>query len=112
MLSKRVNGTQLCRDLIALSSRVVCAPNDFPRLQGESTAAEQKRYIFAALSSSLITIGLVRFAYTPLLPILIRDRWFAAPDVVFLSVASLLGYLVGALIGRPLASRFTNVHTL
>jgi predicted MFS family arabinose efflux permease len=81
-------------------------------LQGESTAAEQKRYIFAALSSSLITIGLVRFAYTPLLPILIRDRWFAAPDVIFLSVASLLGYLVGALIGRPLAGRFTNVHTL
>jgi hypothetical protein len=33
------------------------------------------RHIFAALSASLISVGIARFAYTPLLPVLIEARW-------------------------------------
>lgn len=68
--------------------------------------------MFAALVTSLVMIGLVRFAYTPLLPALIREKWFPATDLVYLSAASLLGYLVGALCGRPLAARFSNIFML
>jgi predicted MFS family arabinose efflux permease len=68
--------------------------------------------IFAGFCASLIGIGLARFAYTPLLPVLIQAHWFAASDVVYLGAANLVGYLVGAVLGRPLASRIGNVTAL
>ena len=69
-------------------------------------------YIFAGFCASLIGIGLARFAYTPLLPVLIQAHWFSASDVVYLGAANLVGYLVGALLGRPLAARIGNVTAL
>lgn len=68
--------------------------------------------IFAGLCASLVSIGLARFAYTPLIPSLIQAHWFSASDVVYLGAANLVGYLVGALIGRPLAQRTSNKSTL
>jgi predicted MFS family arabinose efflux permease len=68
--------------------------------------------IFAGLCASLVGIGLARFAYTPLIPPLIQAHWFSAPDVVYLGAANLAGYLVGALLGRPVAGRLGNVNTL
>jgi predicted MFS family arabinose efflux permease len=64
--------------------------------------------IFAGLCASLVSIGLARFAYTPLIPSLIQAHWFSATDVVFLGAANLVGYLIGALIGHPLARRTSN----
>lgn len=69
-------------------------------------------FIFSGLCASLIGIGLARFAYTPLLPVLIQAHWFSAPDVVYLGAANLVGYLVGALFARPLAARIGNVTAL
>jgi predicted MFS family arabinose efflux permease len=69
-------------------------------------------YVFAGLSASLVGIGLARFAYTPLIPALIRAHWFAAADVVYLSAANLAGYLIGAVAGRPLAGRASNAWVL
>ncbi|MGX1175802.1 YbfB/YjiJ family MFS transporter [Pseudomonas sp. R151218B TE3479] len=68
--------------------------------------------IFAGLCASLVSIGLARFAYTPLLPALIEARWFSANDVVYLGAANLVGYLIGALLGRPMAHRLTNRNAL
>jgi len=70
------------------------------------------RYIFAGLCASLSSIGLARFAYTPLLPSLIQAHWFATSDAVYLGAANLMGYLIGAIVGRPLARRLSNSHTL
>ena len=68
--------------------------------------------IFAGLCASLVSIGLARFAYTPLIPSLIGAHWFSASDVVYLGAANLVGYLIGALIGRPLAHRTSNESAL
>ena len=68
--------------------------------------------IFAGLSASLVSIGLARFAYTPLIPSLIQAHWFSASDVVYLGAANLVGYLIGALIGHPLARRTSNQTAL
>lgn len=68
--------------------------------------------IFAGLCASLVSIGLARFAYTPLIPSLIQAHWFSASDVVYLGAANLVGYLIGALIGRPMASRTSNKTAL
>ncbi|POF38837.1 hypothetical protein B0D71_29290 [Pseudomonas laurylsulfativorans] len=64
--------------------------------------------IFAGLCASLVSIGLARFAYTPLIPSLIQAHWFSASDVVYLGAANLVGYLIGALIGHPLARLTSN----
>lgn len=68
--------------------------------------------IFAGLCASLVGIGLARFAYTPLIPPLIEAHWFSASDVIYLSAANLVGYLMGALAGRPLAKLVGNNHAL
>jgi predicted MFS family arabinose efflux permease len=68
--------------------------------------------IAAGLCASLVGIGLARFAYTPLMPPLIAAHWFSADAVVFLSAANLLGYLVGAIGGRRLASTIGSVAAL
>jgi len=64
--------------------------------------------IWAGLCASLVGIGLARFAYTPLVPALIDARWFASAAVVYLGAANLAGYLIGALVGRPLAVRWSS----
>ncbi|WP_219339510.1 YbfB/YjiJ family MFS transporter [Raoultella ornithinolytica] len=68
--------------------------------------------IFAGFCASLVSIGLARFAYTPLIPPLIQAHWFVASDVVYLGAANLVGYLVGALLGHPLARRLSNKTAL
>ena len=69
-------------------------------------------HILAGLCASLVSIGLARFAYTPLIPSLIGAHWFSASDVIYLSAANLIGYLIGALAGRPIAARLSNGHSL
>ncbi|WP_020656992.1 YbfB/YjiJ family MFS transporter [Massilia niastensis] len=64
--------------------------------------------IFAGLGASLVAIGLARFAYTPLIPELIKAHWFAPGHVVYLGAANFAGYLVGALMGRRLGARWTH----
>jgi predicted MFS family arabinose efflux permease len=61
------------------------------------------RATLAGLSASLVGIGLARFAYTPLLPVLITAGWFPASQAAYLGAANLAGYLGGALGARPLA---------
>jgi len=68
--------------------------------------------IFSGLCASLVGIGLARFAYTPLIPSLIQAQWFSANDVVYLGAANLVGYLIGALLGRPVARQLGNKNAL
>jgi predicted MFS family arabinose efflux permease len=70
------------------------------------------RYIFAGLSASLVSIGLARFAFTPLIPELIHAQWFSTSAVIYLGPANLAGYVTGALLARPISSRLRNEHTL
>lgn len=70
------------------------------------------RFIFAGLCASLDSIGLARFAFTPLIPELIHNQWFSTSSVMYLGAANLAGYVCGALIGRPIAARLRNEHAL
>ena len=67
--------------------------------------ARTRRATLAGLCASLVGIGLARFAYTPLLPVLITEGWFPAGQAAYLGAANLAGYLGGALVARPLARR-------
>jgi predicted MFS family arabinose efflux permease len=55
------------------------------------------RAALSALCASLIGIGLARFAFTPLIPALIAERWFTPSQAAYLGAANLAGYLVGAM---------------
>ncbi|AYG69096.1 MULTISPECIES: YbfB/YjiJ family MFS transporter [unclassified Rhizobium] len=70
------------------------------------------RAILSAFCACLIGIGLARFAYTPLLPAIVDAHWFEASAAAYLGAANLSGYLVGALLGRPVAARISTILTL
>ncbi len=70
------------------------------------------RIIAAGVCASFVGIGLARFAYTPLLPVLIHAHWFSPAATVYLSAANLAGYLAGSLLARPIAKRTSNRSTL
>ena len=70
------------------------------------------RYLLTALSTSFIGAGLVRFAYTPLLPVLIESRWFDTSATVYLSAANPAGALFGAVTSTWLARRYSKVSIL
>jgi predicted MFS family arabinose efflux permease len=63
------------------------------------------RAVLAGACASLVGIGLARFAYTPLIPVLIAEGWFAPAEVAYLGAANLAGYLAGALLARIIARR-------
>lgn len=77
-----------------------------------ASGAALLRYLFAGFCASLVSIGLARFVYTPLLPVLIQAHWFEASQAVYLGAANLAGYLVGALVGRGMGRRLGNVLSL
>jgi predicted MFS family arabinose efflux permease len=80
-------------------------------IRTRETAPLDARAVFATLAGlcgSLVAIGLARFAYTPLIPSLIQAHWFTSSQVVRLGAANFAGYLVGALLGRPIASALSN----
>ena len=66
----------------------------------------------AGLCASLVGIGIGRFAYTPLIPVLIGAHWFSSSDVFYLGAANLAGYLAGVLIARPAARRIKPTSLL
>jgi len=87
-------------------------PSSLSTAQPASLDARALYATFAGLCGSLVAIGLARFAYTPLIPSLIQAHWFTSSQAVTLGAANFAGYLIGALIGRPLASVLSNRSAL
>ena len=70
------------------------------------------RAVLSAFCASLVGIGLARFAYTPLLPVVVDAHWFEASAAAYLGAANLAGYLAGALLGRPISSHIPVAVTI
>jgi predicted MFS family arabinose efflux permease len=62
------------------------------------------RAMLAGLCASLVGIGLARFAYTPLIPVLVTEQWFEPAQAAYLGAANLAGYLAGALGARRMTA--------
>jgi predicted MFS family arabinose efflux permease len=60
------------------------------------------RAVLAGTCASLVGIGLARFAYTPLVPVLVTEQWFTPAQAAYLGGANLAGYLAGALLARQM----------
>ncbi|GGF65747.1 MFS transporter [Azorhizobium oxalatiphilum] len=63
------------------------------------------RATLAGFCAALVGVGIARFGYTPLIPLLISQHWFEAGQAAYLGAFNLLGYLAGALLADPLARR-------
>ncbi|MBC5850552.1 YbfB/YjiJ family MFS transporter [Vibrio metschnikovii] len=61
--------------------------------------------LMVGMSSTLIGIGLSRFAFTPLIPMLSSEGWFSVIETSYLGSLNLLGYLIGALSAHRLAQQ-------
>ena len=62
----------------------------------------------AGLSATLVGNGIGRFAFIALMPAVIDAAWFSKAQASHLSVATLLGYIVGAWCSDRLARRWSS----
>lgn len=65
------------------------------------------RAMLAGFCAALVGVGIARFGYTPLIPLLISEHWFDAGQAAYLGAFNLLGYLAGALVADMCARRFS-----
>jgi predicted MFS family arabinose efflux permease len=70
------------------------------------------RATLSATFAILVGIGLSRFGYTPLVPALITQGWFTPSATGYLGAANLMGYLIGALVTRRIATLLPTVPVL
>ena len=55
-----------------------------------------RRLAFVGLAGGLIGVGICRFAYTPLVPVMIGEGWITAAEAGYLGAINFAGYFLGA----------------
>ena len=64
---------------------------------------------FAGFAALLTGIGLARFAYTPLIPVIIEAGWYTEGEAAYLGAANFAGYFLGALAGGQVRTRHVAI---
>lgn len=78
---------------------------DRDTLADRRTAAEAWRVCAAGALALAVAMGIGRFAFTPLLPLMLREGLLDADGGAWLAAVNYAGYLVGALSAAHLATR-------
>lgn len=65
------------------------------------------RVLAFGVSALFVGIGIGRFAYSPLIPLLIRDGWYTESQAQLLGAWGLFGYLAGGFLSQSLARRYS-----
>ena len=60
--------------------------------------------LFAGICSLILTVGLARFAYTPLLPVMRTETWLTEVAGGWLATFNYMGYMSGALLAASISS--------
>jgi MFS family permease len=80
---------------------------------GDTLAGDRRtvlRLAFLGLSGSLVGNGLARFAYTPLVPVLVEEGWVTTAEAGYLGAFNYAGYFTGALVGLWVGRRMKIGH--
>jgi MFS family permease len=64
------------------------------------------RAAVSGLLAMLVSLGVARFGYAPLVPALVGAHWFSASVAFWLGAANLAGYFIGAAVMRSWRRRF------
>ncbi len=59
--------------------------------------------IIHGMTALFLGIGLARFSFSPVIPLLVRDEWYSANQAQMLGAWGLAGYLLGCFIAQRLA---------
>ncbi|NWN84158.1 MAG: YbfB/YjiJ family MFS transporter, partial [Halomonas sp.] len=62
------------------------------------------RVLLAGLFSQLLCVGVARFAYTPLLPVMQQQTWLSDAQGGWLAALNYAGYMLGALTAASISS--------
>lgn len=62
------------------------------------------KVLLAGICSLILTVGLARFAYTPLLPVMRAETWLTEVAGGWLATFNYLGYMSGALLAASISS--------
>lgn len=57
-----------------------------------------RKLAFVGLSGGLIGVGICRFAYTPLVPVMIGEGWMTEVEAGYIGAVNFTGYLVGSIL--------------
>ena len=68
---------------------------------------DTRKVLLAGICSLILTVGLARFAYTPLLPVMRSETWLTEVAGGWLATFNYMGYMSGAL----LAASISSLHT-
>jgi predicted MFS family arabinose efflux permease len=60
------------------------------------------RVLLAGVFSQILCIGVARFAYTPLLPVMQQQTWMSEADGGWLAALNYAGYMLGALVAASI----------
>lgn len=81
---------------------------------GDSAIVSDRRTVwrlaFLGLAGSLVGNGLARFAYTPLVPVLVEEGWVTTAEAGYLGAFNYAGYFAGALAGLWVGRRMKTGH--
>lgn len=61
------------------------------------------RNALAGFGALLLGLGLGRFGYTPLMPVLVESGWLSAGEAGYLGATNLFGYVAGSLLAATMA---------
>ncbi len=69
-----------------------------------ASQAQRLRVLFAGICALVLTVGLARFAYTPMLPIMRSEAGLTALAAGWLATFNYAGYITGAIIAASIGS--------
>ncbi len=69
-----------------------------------ASQAQRLRVLFAGICALVLTVGLARFAYTPMLPIMRSEAGLSALAAGWLATFNYAGYITGAMIAASIGS--------
>ncbi|SNY99254.1 YbfB/YjiJ family MFS transporter [Halomonas sp. hl-4] len=69
-----------------------------------SLGSQRFKVLLAGVFSQLLCIGVARFAYTPLLPVMQQQSWIGDADGGWLAALNYAGYMLGALLAATVRS--------
>lgn len=76
------------------------------QVSSENRTTNLSALVYVGFAATIVGIGLGRFSFVALIPVLIEGHWANGETAGFLAAANLLGYLGGALAATALGKRF------
>lgn len=71
-----------------------------------SVITERRKVLFSGICSLILCMGIARFAYTPLLPVMVEEAGLTHAGGGWLAAINYLGYLAGVLIAALVGNAF------